>query len=81
MQRNGRVNVQVIDEQGAQGDRQGQVMTAAYPNTGTLEIWREVAPSDKLLSISVEELLDTIIQKGSTIDPAWVDYLKRRCRF
>ena len=52
-------------------------LKATYPSTGTLEIWKRLAPADKFLSISVERLLETIGQ-STTGDLAWTDYLTTR---
>ena len=53
----------------------------AYPGEGPLEIWGHIAPTNRFLSISVEELLDTIIRELSCANPEWVKYLKIRYRF
>ena len=47
------------------------------PEKGVLEIWKELVPEDKFLSISVEELLNTI-QDTSMDEREWLDYLKTR---
>ena len=52
-------------------------LKATYPSTGTLEIWKRLAPANKFLSISVERLLETIGQ-STTGDLAWTDYLTTR---
>ena len=49
-----------------------------FPGKGTLEIWTELVPDDKFLSISVEELLDTIRRQGANLDADWVSYLESR---
>ena len=49
-----------------------------FPGKGTLEIWNELVPDDKFISISVEELLDTISRHGQSIDSDWVSYLESR---
>jgi len=49
-----------------------------FPGKGTLDIWKELVPNDKFLSISVEELLGTIGRRGPSLDSDWVDYLERR---
>lgn len=48
-----------------------------YPNTGTLEIWKQLAPADKFLSISVEVLLETI-SNARMGNPVWKNYLATR---
>ena len=48
-----------------------------YPGKDVLEIWKELVPEDKFLSISVEELLNTI-QDTSMDEREWLDYLKTR---
>jgi hypothetical protein len=48
-----------------------------FPNKGTLEIWKELVPPDKFMSISVEDLLNTI-ERVAVNDQGWVDYLKAR---
>lgn len=47
------------------------------PEKGVLEIWKELVPEDKFLSVSVEELLNTI-QDTSMDEREWLDYLKTR---
>ena len=49
-----------------------------FPGKGTLDIWKELVPHDKFLSISVEELLDTISRQGRSLDSDWVSYLEAR---
>jgi len=49
-----------------------------FPNKGTLEIWKELVPPDKFMSISIEDLLDSIIRWAEADDWEWVDYLKTR---
>ena len=49
-----------------------------FPGKGTLEIWKELMPDAKFLSISVEELLDTIRRQVRSFDPDWVSYLEYR---
>lgn len=48
-----------------------------YPNTATLDIWKHLAPEEKFLSISVEVLLEAILnaRMGS---PVWKNYLATR---
>jgi len=48
-----------------------------FPGKGTLEIWKSIVPSEKFMSISVEDLLNTI-QDASMAEREWVDYLKTR---
>ena len=50
-----------------------------FPGKGTLEIWNELVPDDKFLSISVENLLDTISTNKGRLDSDWVNYLE--CRY
>ena len=50
-----------------------------FPGKETLEIWKELVPDDKFLSISVEELLNTISRHGRSLDSDWVSYLE--CRY
>jgi len=49
-----------------------------FPNKGTLEIWKELVPQDKFMSISVEDFLDTIVREAGADNREWVDYLKTR---
>ena len=49
-----------------------------FPNKGTLEIWEELVPQDKFMSISVEGLLDTILWWTEADNQEWADYLKIR---
>lgn len=49
-----------------------------FPNKGTLEIWRELVPRNKFKSISVEDLLNTILRSTKTDDWQWAHYLKVR---
>ena len=48
-----------------------------FPNKGTLEIWKELVPQNKFMSISVEDLLNTI-ERVTVDDQGWVDYLRTR---
>jgi len=48
------------------------------PNKKTLEIWKEFVPQDRFMSISVERLLDSIVQVAGVNDQGWVEYLKTR---
>jgi hypothetical protein len=48
-----------------------------FPNKGTLEIWKELVPQNKFMSISVEDLLNTI-KRVTVDDQGWVDYLRTR---
>ncbi|GAI24155.1 unnamed protein product, partial [marine sediment metagenome] len=49
-----------------------------FPNKGVLEIWKELAPKDKFMSISVEDLLDIIAQRVEVNNWEWIDYLRAR---
>ena len=49
-----------------------------FPNRGTLEIWKQLVPEDKFRSISVEDLLDTIVKRAGAYDREWADYLRTR---
>ncbi len=49
-----------------------------FPGKGTLEIWKELVPQNKFKSISVEDLLNTILRRTKTDDWEWADYLKVR---
>ncbi len=49
-----------------------------FPGKGTLEIWKELVPQNKSKSISVEDLLNTILRRTKTDDWEWADYLKVR---
>lgn len=48
------------------------------PGKGVLEIWKELVPSDKFMSISVEDLLDTIMNQAESNSQDWADYLGTR---
>lgn len=48
-----------------------------YPNTGTLDIWKHLAPAEKFLSLSVEVLLEAI-SNASMGNPVWKNYLATR---
>ena len=52
-------------------------LRAAYPDTGTLDIWKHLAPDDKFLSISVDGLLKSIAH-SQIGDLDWKDYLATR---
>lgn len=52
-----------------------------FPGKGTLEIWKELVPDDKFLSISVEECLSTISSHRGSFDADWVSYLESRYRW
>ncbi len=49
-----------------------------FPNKGVLEIWKELVPKDKFMSISVEDLLDIIAQRVEANNWEWIDYLRTR---
>jgi len=49
-----------------------------FPNRGVLEIWKELVPEDKFMSISVEELLNTIAKRVRAHEREWADYLNIR---
>ena len=51
-----------------------------FPDKGTLEIWEELTLQDKFMSISVEDLLNTI-EQVAVDDQGWIDYLKTRYRW
>jgi len=48
-----------------------------FPNKGVLEIWKELVPEGKFMSIPVEDSLNTI-ERVAVDDQGWVDYLKAR---
>ena len=48
-----------------------------FPGKDTLEIWKELVPQNKFMSISVEDFLHTI-ERVAANDQGWVDYLKAR---
>jgi hypothetical protein len=56
-------------------------LKAMFPGKGTLDIWKDLLPEDRFLSISVEDLLEAIVQKGWSIDRDWVRYLGDRFRW
>lgn len=49
-----------------------------YPGKSTLEVWKELVPSDKFKSITVESLLDNIVEVAGSNNQGWADYLKTR---
>jgi len=49
-----------------------------FPNKGALEIWEELVPEGKFMSISIEDLLHTIRQHAGTADEGWTNYLSTR---
>jgi hypothetical protein len=49
-----------------------------FPRNDVLEVWKEVVPQDKFMSISVEDFLDTIVRQAEPDNREWVDYLKMR---
>jgi len=49
-----------------------------FPNKGVLEIWKELVPKDKFMSISVEDLLDIIAHRVEVNNWEWIDYLRAR---
>lgn len=49
-----------------------------FPDKGVLEIRKELVPQDKFMSISVEDLLKTIIERVTVDDQGWADYLSTR---
>jgi len=53
-------------------------LTRIFPNKGTLEIWKKLVSQDKFISISMEDLLDTITHQAQGVDRDWADYLQVR---
>jgi len=49
-----------------------------FPRKDVLEIWAELVPQSKFMSISVEDLLDTLIRWAKADGWEWVDYLRTR---
>ena len=49
-----------------------------FPGKGTLEIWKELVSQDKFMSISMEDLLDTIAHQAKGVDRDWAGYLQVR---
>ena len=49
-----------------------------FPKEGVLEIWKELVSHDKFMSISMEDLLDTITHQAHGVDRDWVCYLQVR---
>lgn len=49
-----------------------------FPGKDVLEIWEELVPQDKFMSVSVEDFLDTIVRQAGPDNREWVDYLKTR---
>lgn len=49
-----------------------------FPGKDVLEVWKELVPDDRFTSISVEDLLNTIVGQGWYNDQGWVDYLRTR---
>ena len=49
-----------------------------FPEKDTLEIWKDLVPKDKFMSISTETLLHTITEQSSPEERKWVEYLKLR---
>ena len=49
-----------------------------FPGKEVLQIWRKLMPQNKFMSISVEDLLNTIVRQAGTDNREWVDYLKTR---
>jgi len=49
-----------------------------YPGRNTLEVWEELVPSVKFKSITVENLLDNIVEVARPKDRGWAKYLKKR---
>jgi len=51
-----------------------------YQGKGTLEIWNTLVSEDKFRSISMEDLLDTILHCAEIDDANWIRYLEARYR-
>jgi len=49
-----------------------------FPKKDVLDIWKELVPDDKFMSISVENLLDTILRRVKANDRDWAKYLEIR---
>jgi len=51
-----------------------------FPRKDVLEIWKELVPQNKFMSISVEDLPNAI-ERVTVDDQGWVDYLRTRYRW
>ena len=49
-----------------------------FPNKGTLDIWKELVPAEKFMSLSTESLLGVLGREALSTHPAWVAYLEQR---
>ncbi|MDP6131531.1 MAG: hypothetical protein QGI56_08620 [Dehalococcoidia bacterium] len=56
-------------------------LKAMLPGKGTLDIWKDLVPEDRFLSISVEDLLEAIVRDEGSIDRDWVRCLGDRYRW
>jgi hypothetical protein len=49
-----------------------------FPNKGVLDIWKELVPAEKFISLSTEALLEVLAREARSSHPAWVAYLEQR---
>lgn len=49
-----------------------------FPNKGVLDIWEELVPAEKFMSLSTESLLGVLVREAQSTHPAWVAYLEQR---
>lgn len=53
-------------------------MKDRFPNKGTLDIWKELVPAEKFMSLSTEALLELLVREAPSTHAAWVAYLEQR---
>ena len=53
-------------------------LAAMFPFKDVLDVWRELVPEERFMSLSMENLLDAIACRAGSVDSEWVDYLKIR---
>jgi len=53
-------------------------LKSKFPRKDVIEIWKELVPEEKFISISVEDLLGNILRNVGDDNKEWIDYLKTR---
>ena len=53
-------------------------LAGIFPDKGALEIWKKLVSQDKFISVSMEDLLDTITHQAQGVNRDWADYLQER---
>ena len=55
-----------------------EVIQARFAGRDVLVKWQGLVPSKAFVSIPTEDLLDILNKEASSVDPTWVEYLRKR---